>query len=136
MNHPEQEFWNRLRKHLPGFTQRIETSTGNGVPDVYCCWKSKPFWLELKIWTPGTGILLRKEQWAWAKQHEIFGGHSFVLAQTPIDNVILVMHISEIKVEVYGTQEKYVVAKTKVDRRDTACPRNKVGEALQKWLFP
>lgn len=138
MNHPEQEFWARLRKHVPGFTQRIETTTGSGVPDVYCCWKSKPFWMELKVWTPGVGILLRKEQWAWAKQHFVQGaGQSFVVTEVPMPSVILVMHISEIKVEPYGTQEKYVVATSRNNNppRDIACPRSKIREALEKWLF-
>ena len=138
MDNQEQIFWRRLKPHLPGFLQRIETSTGNGVPDVYCCWKAKPFWLELKVWTPDVGILLRKEQWAWAKEHSVLGlGHSFVLTQLMAD-VVVVMHISEIKVEAYGKQEKYVIAthKKEYPPRGLACNMVNVKGILQKWLFP
>lgn len=135
MNHPEQEFWNRLKPNLPFFTQRIETSTGMGIPDVYCCYKGKPFWLELKVWIDGTGILLRKEQWGWANRHKASGGVSFVVTQTPIDNVVLLMPIESIIVSPYGTQEKYVLITSK-QSRDTAIRRSKIKEPLIKYLFP
>jgi hypothetical protein len=138
MDKPEQIFWTRLRKHVPGFIQRIETTTGCGVPDVYCCWKGKPFWLELKVWTPDVGILMRKEQWAWAKQHFAqSAGQSFVVTQLMAD-AIVVMHISEIKVEAYGTQEKYVVATHKNQYPPRGLCYNMVNlkGTLEKWLFP
>lgn len=106
---PEQEFWYSIRDKAPGFTQRIETSTGNGVPDVYGCSMGISYWLELKVWTPTVGILLRKEQWAWARnllRHKF--QRVFVLAQLQDPKLVMLLPVKIILVEAYGEGSKYV----------------------------
>lgn len=111
MNHPERDFWQAIRPAIPGFVQRIESSTGNGIPDVFVYRQGIVYWLELKVWQEGIGILLRKEQYAWAKSYVAMGGTSFVLTYIPDQNIpmnMLLMNMRDVKVESYGTQMKYV----------------------------
>lgn len=106
---PEQAFWNSIRDKMPGFTQRIETSTGNGVPDVYGCILSLSYWLELKVWTENVGILLRKEQWAWSRnllRHNF--QRIFVLVQLQDTKLVMLLPVKDILVEAYGESNKYV----------------------------
>lgn len=46
------------------FVQRIETSTGNGVPDLWVADQDRSNWIELKFNT----LHIRPEQYVWAKQ--------------------------------------------------------------------
>ena len=46
----EKAFWQQIKRALPYVHwQRIETGTGQGVPDVNGCIGGDEFWLELKI---------------------------------------------------------------------------------------
>lgn len=137
MNTSERDFWQAIRPAIPGFVQRIESSTGNGIPDVFVCRKGFAYWIELKVWTPGVGILLRKEQFAWGKSYAAMGGTSFVLTHVPDENRPLFMvlfNMRDIKVEPYGTQMKYV----KVLNPGLGIPLNKKSDLNglpQKFLF-
>ena len=79
MKNPPRWFGNEtaFRNHVIGvlrregaFAQHVETSTGNGVPDLFI--KNKlcpPRWLELKVVRPRDGQRVKVEaaQWLWMK---------------------------------------------------------------------
>ena len=78
----EKKIWqklNLLQKKLPGahFT-KIESSTINGIPDVYCCYQYCGFWLELKA-KQGKNLNVSKYQIAWHLKHKGAGGLSYIL---------------------------------------------------------
>lgn len=61
----ESAFYNWLKTQLWDWhLQRIETTTGSGVPDVIGCHERRAVWIELKN-LPRTNVQLRKAQWAW-----------------------------------------------------------------------
>lgn len=60
--------------------QRIETLTGNGVPDFNICWMSHEFWVESKVLRPDGGLWIRKEQYAWGMRRHKYGGSIFIVA--------------------------------------------------------
>lgn len=45
---PEQKFYYLIKEHIPGHVNRIENSTGVGIPDVNFCFDGLETWLELK----------------------------------------------------------------------------------------
>lgn len=130
---PETAFWQSIRNHIPGFKQRIET-IGKGVPDLYVCWNGFSFWIELKVWAKGAGILLRKEQYAWARVHAVNGGKSFVVAKMSIENTILVIPISLVEVVPYGTQQKYVKV-ISFEKGTVVTTNQELVGSLKKYLF-
>jgi hypothetical protein len=70
---PEQKIYARLKRELSGcFIQRIETSTGAGIPDVFvlCPDRSMIGWIETKT----IQYNISKEQYAWARRYEDMGG--------------------------------------------------------------
>jgi hypothetical protein len=95
---PEQTFWNQLKKHLPGFNQRIENAAGAGTPDVYCVWE-KSFWIELKV-HPNDLSPIQKE---WHKRNCLNGGHSFVVSKVG-GTEFSVAHILIRKIKVKGNE--------------------------------
>ena len=46
---PEQNFWNLIKKHLPGKISRIENTVDVGTPDVSGSYVNKDYWVELKV---------------------------------------------------------------------------------------
>lgn len=136
MTHLEAEYWEQIRGKLPGFVQRIETSTGNGVPDVFGCYRGKPYWVELKVWQPGTGILLRKEQWAWANNYAQHGGTSFVLVRSEIQGVSMLFTLNDLHVTAYGSQNKYVIVQVEKTPRRVSLENKILKGTLIKFLFP
>jgi hypothetical protein len=60
--------------------QRIETSTGSGVPDINVCYQGFEFWIETKIMTPSFKTLLRPYQGAWIQRRSAAGGSVFVFS--------------------------------------------------------
>jgi len=76
---PEQRIYVKLRKELieiGAFVQRIETSTGTGIPDVVCVMPGGcVFWVETKV----LGGKFTREQYAWASRWEDLGGISYVV---------------------------------------------------------
>ena len=70
-NENEKKFYNFIAHALKDkFVQRIETTTGSGVPDVYIEPLLCDPWFELKI-VLKQGVLLRREQYAWAMRYAI-----------------------------------------------------------------
>jgi Holliday junction resolvase len=77
----EKTFSTWLVKHLRtnGWdVQRIETSTGNGVPDVNCCKNGEELWLELKCLDTVEPIL-RPMQYAWMLRRVKAGGTCVII---------------------------------------------------------
>ncbi len=58
--------------------QRIETTTGSGIPDFNVCWQGVDFWVESKVNEP----LLRPFQWAWIHRRVQAGGRVLILVES------------------------------------------------------
>ena len=79
---PEQKIYKRLRRDLESrygiarvFIQRIETSTGSGIPDVYVVCPDFNGWIETKT----IDYNVSSEQYAWMKLFEDRGGRCAVV---------------------------------------------------------
>ena len=89
---PEQKFYQRIVRAFPTWDfQRIETTTGSGVPDIHVCAKTRSgvavtFWLETKIQKSKT-TQIRKEQLAWTTKRGRLGDDVFIISLTPDDEV-------------------------------------------------
>lgn len=49
MSRPEVQFWDLIKKHVPGDVERIENLVSEGTPDVSGSWNGKDYWIELKV---------------------------------------------------------------------------------------
>jgi hypothetical protein len=97
----EKAFSTWLRAKLPGMIQRIETTTGAGVPDIWCGFPSgNSCWIETKVVTHKR-VLLRKEQWAWMVKANNSNQVVLVVAFEPKDETVLVYHNSSMRIERY-----------------------------------
>ena len=78
----ETKIWQRLnqiqKQHKQWFLIRIESSTINGIPDVYACISGSCFWLGLKC-NEVKNRGLSKYQINWHIKHRQSGGLSFIL---------------------------------------------------------
>jgi penicillin-binding protein-related factor A (putative recombinase) len=57
---------------------RIESNTINGIPDLYCAYKGRTFWLELKA-NNIKNCNLSKYQINWILKHQRHGGIVYIL---------------------------------------------------------
>ena len=81
MRKPENNLWQRIKKlKLKGQLFRIESSTINGIPDVYWLINNKSIWIELKS-NDVKNIGLSKYQINWHLTHFKNGGTSFILRE-------------------------------------------------------
>lgn len=62
-------------KDLGAFVQRLEVTTGSGVPDAVVLWEGVTIWIEFKWKT----IHIRPEQHVWHLKARNVGIHPFVL---------------------------------------------------------
>jgi len=60
---------------------RIESYTLNGIPDLYCAYKGRTFWLELKA-NNIKNCNLSTYQINWILKHQRHGGQVFILNKT------------------------------------------------------
>ena len=60
---------------------RIESYTLNGIPDLYCAYKGRTFWLELKA-NHIKNCNLSKYQINWILKHQRHGGIVYILNKT------------------------------------------------------
>lgn len=75
-------------KRVGCFIHAVENPCRPGTPDVYGCIEGSMFWIELK-WAedwPKKGGKLRikhfsREQRLWLRQHNVYGGRSFMILQ-------------------------------------------------------
>lgn len=85
----ESNLYQWMRTRVPeAHWQRIESSTGQGIPDVNVCWKGFEVWWELKVCV-GNIIDLRKEQRAWLIRRWKTGGRCGVCISFPRDKQIV-----------------------------------------------
>jgi len=57
---------------------RLESNTINGIPDLYCAYKGRTFWLELKA-NNIKNCNLSKYQINWILKHQRHGGIVYIL---------------------------------------------------------
>ena len=98
----EKQFSTWLMKRLNerGHAQRIETTTGNGVPDINWAVGGKECWIETKIGCLDH-VLLRKEQFAWGTRRIAAGGNVRVFAYCPAHDNISIF-VFPLLVKVHG----------------------------------
>ena len=76
----ESKLWKRIKNlNIKGYFFRVESNTINGIPDVHCIIKGKPFWLELKS-NDLKNYGISKWQINWHIEYQKHGGISFFLA--------------------------------------------------------
>jgi hypothetical protein len=74
--------FNRIKTALKtAYLLRIETSTARGVADVFCIYKRRSFWVELKA-NDSKNLQLSGYQLNWHDTLNKHGGHSFILVKT------------------------------------------------------
>lgn len=134
MDLAEKRFWTKLQGKMPrmAHAQRIETTTGTGVPDLNICAGGLETWVELKMVNRNCTVLLRKEQHAWIKRRHAVGGKVMVWAHNPVTSSLWYFAGYSIKVEPYGTNEKYVNI---ISAPTEIWPMSQVGSFLQTILF-
>ena len=75
----ESKLWKRIKNlNLKAHIFRVESNTINGIPDVHCIIKGKPFWLELKS-NDLKNYGISKWQINWHSIHNAFGGNAYIL---------------------------------------------------------
>ena len=79
---------NKIAKTRSLFMMRLETTTINGVPDVFCCIKGKSFFVELKA-NDDKKLNLSKYQILWQIDYLKAGGNVF--------NLVLALSQRELK---------------------------------------
>jgi len=76
----ESKLWKRIKNlNLNAHIFRVESNTINGIPDVHCVMKGKPFWLELKS-NDLKNYGISKWQINWHIEYQKHGGRAFILA--------------------------------------------------------
>jgi hypothetical protein len=106
---PEQKIYQRLRRDLEQrygigrvFIQRIETSTGSGIPDVHVVCPDFVGWIETKT----IDYNVSKEQYAWMKLYEDRGGRSVIV--TLVDDKLLWLAV-DVRMLNYRTLGRYII---------------------------
>ena len=104
----EHDLYRKIAEQFPkGHVQRIETSTGSGVPDINICYLGMEAWVEAKMVIPG-GVILRKEQFAWGMRRAQAGGMAAVLAAEEAGDLFYYWKFPDIQVTPWHRDDKYV----------------------------
>jgi len=106
----EKKFWAYIRALLSCshvHMQRIETTTGPGVPDVNMCCNGVECWVELKCETR-YGVLLRPEQNVWLLRRAAHGGRAFVVARMRNNDVAIWKYSSTVRITYNIYADKYL----------------------------
>jgi hypothetical protein len=78
----ESLLFNRIKTALKtAYLLRIETSTARGVADVFCIYKRRSFWVELKA-NDSNNLQLSGYQLNWHDTINQHGGQAFILVKT------------------------------------------------------
>ena len=109
MKKSENLLWQRIKKlNLKGQIFRIESTTINGIPDVYWLINNKSIWIELKS-NNVKNFGLSKYQINWHLTHYKNGGVSFILREA-----LSLSHSSEYQIyKVRDPRRVILVAKFK-----------------------
>jgi len=77
---PERLVYDWLARNLPPecHCQRIECTTTPGIPDISLMAGGIEWWMEVKALRVGSGMKIRKEQYAWMARRSAVGGHCVV----------------------------------------------------------
>ena len=133
----KQKVKNQFKSHA--HVQSIETTTGNGVPDLNICMSRFDFWVELKVDT-GKGTLLRKEQRVWMYERMKQGGTCFVLSYNiECGLVVIYSGVSRIMVNNKKTVvpiscEKYSKYFKVTEQQFMVCKLNELYETFNQLL--
>ena len=94
----EAKLWKRINQLQKGrkdwHLTRIESSTINGIPDVYGCIEGRSFWLELKA-TDAKNCGLSKFQVNWHLNHQQAGGTVRILNAHASETELELLEIRE-----------------------------------------
>lgn len=82
--------------------QRLEVTSGSGVPDISVCIQGVEVWVETKVFTPRGSVLLRPFQRAWMHRRCKAGGRCFVLAFMENSGLVYIWRYKDIEVEQQG----------------------------------
>lgn len=116
----EIKFWHWLKNKLSKSKvdmQRIENTTGGGVPDVNMCYQGSEAWIELKVYVKGN-VLLRKQQYAWIVRRANVDGNVLVIAfneETGSVDIWCPSIVNPLIVRPWGNTEKYVAIESSPD---------------------
>ena len=95
MKKRESLLWAKIRKlKLIGQIFRIESNTINGIPDVYFIQDGVSIWVELKS-NEVKDLGLSKYQINWHIDHQLHGGHSFILQETLSQGLLKLYKVRE-----------------------------------------
>ena len=95
MKKRESLLWAKIRKlKLIGQIFRIESNTINGTPDVYFIQDGVSIWVELKS-NEVKDLGLSKYQINWHIDHQLHGGHSFILQETLSQGLLKLFRVRE-----------------------------------------
>ena len=126
----EKDLYREIATWFPrGHVQRIETTTGSGIPDINICLQSKEIWVEAKMVLPA-GVILRKEQFAWGHRRVADGGQVFVLAYNANEWMFYIWKFPDIQVSPWHNDAKYV----RIDNKPAVAEVSII--AVKTFLFP
>lgn len=85
---PEKDFYNRIKKFLPGDVSRIENIADEGTPDITCAYDGVDYWVETKVCdnirdVRSVNKLLRKSQIVWHMRRCLQGSHVYTMVEYP-----------------------------------------------------
>lgn len=130
---PEQRFYQLVLPHLQGHISRVENSSGEGMPDVNVCHEAREVWLELKCYTDGGLVLLRKHQYAWGMRRARLGKGRVIVLAINQDGYVHGWQYPYFTALPYGTASKYVsIADLPLFEAHKSLLRNN----LYNFLFP
>lgn len=129
---PETAFYNKIKDHLPGHVQRIESSSGSGIPDVNGCHSGIEYWIELKVDVKRL-ILLRKEQYAWGMRRALSGGHVMVIAL--VAETLIQCWKYPLQVIPHGISAKYVEVTSLTDEILHLHDRHRIAQVIFQVLI-
>tara|TARA_R110001592_G_scaffold258076_2_gene521812 strand:+ start:320 stop:718 length:399 start_codon:yes stop_codon:yes gene_type:complete len=121
---PEQTLNRFIVEALPAaHCQRIESSTGSGIPDINVRWREDEFWIESKA-NAGSIAHVRPAQFAWMMRRVNAGGTCFVIHRpSKQDTWNLYVITNKAQAEPYGKNHikllncSVVVGSTKTELR-------------------
>jgi hypothetical protein len=105
MDIKEKQFWNTIKKYLPGDLCRIENSADQGTPDVSAC-DGMDYWVELKVCKNKKDFkdvkkLLKPEQVIWHLRRGNMGSLIFVAVYYPNMKKLIVLYLYNMETHNY-----------------------------------
>jgi hypothetical protein len=95
---PEAAFYDWIKSNIPWFFQRIETTTGSGIPDIWSAHQGESLWIELKA-LPATNLQIRKAQYAWMTKAHWNGIHTWIWNRNPRRKTVIQAWVTPFEVE-------------------------------------